>query len=88
MLELISKPRAELTVYAASKHRGFAFLTYSNPSDAQDAIDNFDLNELPGYQGRGRYLKCSIAQPDKFGKDGRAGGPDKAGMSLLGRILP
>ncbi|KAK8864256.1 hypothetical protein IAR55_001502 [Kwoniella newhampshirensis] len=49
-----------------SKHRGFAFLTFQNPTDAQDAIDNFDLNELPGYQGRGRFLKCSIANPSKF----------------------
>ena len=67
---------------AASKHRGFAFLTFSNPSDAQDAIDNFDLNELPGYQGRWPYLKCSIAQPDRFGKDGKPGGPDKASKSM------
>ncbi|KAL7421707.1 hypothetical protein Q5752_003477 [Cryptotrichosporon argae] len=49
-----------------SKHRGFAFLTFSSPADAQDAIDNYDLNELPGYRGQGRFLKCSVAQPDRF----------------------
>nr|XP_031857817.1 uncharacterized protein CI109_006760 [Kwoniella shandongensis]KAA5524889.1 hypothetical protein CI109_006760 [Kwoniella shandongensis] len=59
----------------ASKHRGFAFLTFQSASDAQDAIDNFDLNELPGYQGRGRFLKCSIANPNKFNSE--SGGSNK-----------
>jgi peptidyl-prolyl isomerase E (cyclophilin E) len=48
------------------KHRGFAFLTFTNPGDAADAIDNYDLNELPGYVGRGKFLKCSVANPNKF----------------------
>nr|XP_019046122.1 cyclophilin [Kwoniella bestiolae CBS 10118]OCF25052.1 cyclophilin [Kwoniella bestiolae CBS 10118] len=62
-----------------SKHRGFAFITFSLPSDAQDAIDNFDLNELPGYQGRGRFLKCSLANPDRFASEGGGSGRfDKA----------
>jgi len=43
-----------------SKHRGFAFVTYSSPEDAQDAIDNMDLNEL-----NGRVLKVSLAKPMK-----------------------
>lgn len=42
------------------KHRGFAFVTYSSPTDAQDAIDNMDLNEL-----RGRVLKVNQAKPMK-----------------------
>ncbi|KAG8217532.1 RNA-binding domain-containing protein [Butyriboletus roseoflavus] len=42
------------------KHRGFAFVTYASPADAQDAIDNMDLNEL-----RGRILKVNIARPIK-----------------------
>jgi hypothetical protein len=41
-------------------------LTFSSPADAQEAIDNFDLNELPGYVGQGKFLKCSIAQPNRF----------------------
>ncbi|RSH84323.1 uncharacterized protein EHS24_005841 [Apiotrichum porosum] len=49
------------------KHRGYAFITFANPADAQDAIDNYDLNELPGYRGQGKFLKCSIAAPNKFG---------------------
>ncbi|KAG7571131.1 hypothetical protein FFLO_00956 [Filobasidium floriforme] len=55
-----------------SKHRGFAFITYSSSMDAQDAIDNYDFNELPGRQGRGKYLKVNIAKPDN--KAAGAGG--------------
>jgi peptidyl-prolyl isomerase E (cyclophilin E) len=42
------------------KHRGYAFVTYSSAGDAQDAIDNTDMNELSG-----RSLKVSIAGPMK-----------------------
>ncbi|KAF9051628.1 hypothetical protein BJ165DRAFT_1401120 [Panaeolus papilionaceus] len=42
------------------KHRGFAFVTYSSSADAQDAIDNMDLNEL-----KGRVLKVNLARPMK-----------------------
>lgn len=42
------------------KHRGFAFVTFSSAGDAQDAIDNMDMNEL-----RGRVLKVSLARPLK-----------------------
>jgi RNA recognition motif-containing protein len=42
------------------KHRGFAFVTFSSAGDAQDAIDNMDMNEL-----RGRVLKLSLARPLK-----------------------
>jgi len=42
------------------KHRGFAFVTYASPADAQDAIDNMDLNEL-----RGRVIKVNVARPIK-----------------------
>ncbi|EEB91921.1 hypothetical protein MPER_09646 [Moniliophthora perniciosa FA553] len=43
-----------------AKHRGFAFVTYSSAGDAQDAIDNMDLNEL-----RGRVIKVNLAKPMK-----------------------
>ncbi|KAF8628469.1 hypothetical protein AX15_003981 [Amanita polypyramis BW_CC] len=43
-----------------AKHRGFGFITYSAPADAQDAIDNMDLNEL-----RGKVIKVNIARPIK-----------------------
>lgn len=54
---------------AASKHRGYAFITFAEAADAQEAIDNYDLNELPGFKGQGKFLKCSIANPNKFGGD-------------------
>ena len=43
-----------------TKHRGFAFVTYSSSADAQDAIDNMDLNEL-----NGRVLRVNLAKPMK-----------------------
>ncbi|KAI0709333.1 RNA-binding domain-containing protein [Earliella scabrosa] len=43
-----------------TKHRGFAFVTYASPADAQDAIDNMDLNEL-----NGRVLRVNLARPMK-----------------------
>ncbi|KLO13526.1 RNA-binding domain-containing protein [Schizopora paradoxa] len=42
------------------KHRGFAFVTYESASDAQDAIDNMDLNEL-----KSRVIRVSLARPQK-----------------------
>lgn len=45
---------------AETKHRGFAFVTYASPADAQDAIDNMDLNEL-----NGRVLRVNLARPLK-----------------------
>ena len=47
--------------YLAQKHRGFAFVTYTAPGDAQDAIDNMDMNEL-----RGRVLRVNLARPQKL----------------------
>lgn len=45
---------------AETKHRGFAFVTFSSSADAQDAIDNMDLNELAG-----KVLKVNLARPMK-----------------------
>jgi len=42
------------------KHRGFAFVTFGSSADAQDAIDNMDMNEL-----KGRVLKVNLARPMK-----------------------
>jgi len=42
------------------KHRGYAFVTFGSPVDAQDAIDNMDMNEL-----KGKVLKVNIARPMK-----------------------
>lgn len=58
------------------KHRGFAFVTYAFSADAQDAIDNMDLNEL-----RGRVIKVNIARPIKAAIQPGAG--NRAGKYLL-----
>ncbi len=42
------------------KHKGFGFVTFSSPADAQDAIDNMDLNEL-----KGKVLRVNLARPMK-----------------------
>ncbi|KAL5489906.1 hypothetical protein ACEPAI_4738 [Sanghuangporus weigelae] len=57
-------PPAQVNTYnkePSQKHRGFAFVTYTTPGDAQDAIDNMDMNEL-----RGRVLRVNIARPQKL----------------------
>lgn len=51
---------ANPTQQTEAKHRGFAFVTYASAGDAQDAIDNMDMNEL-----RGRVLKVNVARPLK-----------------------
>ncbi|KAL1755899.1 hypothetical protein FB107DRAFT_212549 [Schizophyllum commune] len=43
-----------------NKHRGFAFVTFTSSADAQDAIDNMDLNEL-----QGKVIKVNLAKPQK-----------------------
>ncbi|TFY60088.1 hypothetical protein EVG20_g7548 [Dentipellis fragilis] len=47
-------------LFAETKHRGFAFVTFASSGDAQTAIDNMDLNEL-----RGKVVKVSLARPNK-----------------------
>lgn len=43
------------------KHKGFGFITFDSAGDAQDAIDNMDLNEL-----RGRVVRVNLARPTKM----------------------
>jgi peptidyl-prolyl isomerase E (cyclophilin E) len=49
-----------MAIVLDGKHRGFAFVTFASSADAQDAIDNMDLNEL-----RGRVIKVNLARPMK-----------------------
>lgn len=60
-----------------AKHRGFAFITFTQAVDAQDAIDNMDMNEF-----RGRVLKVNLAKPQKGPIQGAG---NRAGASLHGR---
>lgn len=57
-----------------NRHRGFAFVTFTSQQDAQDAIDNMDMNELEG-----RVLKVSLARPQKVNVQGAG---NRAGASL------
>ncbi|KAI0818764.1 hypothetical protein BC629DRAFT_1435593 [Irpex lacteus] len=43
------------------KHKGYGFVTFASSADAQDAIDNMDLNEL-----RGKVIRVNIARPSKI----------------------
>lgn len=43
------------------RHKGFGFVTFASSADAQDAIDNMDLNEL-----RGKVLRVNLARPSKI----------------------
>ena len=70
-----------LTSPLEPKHRGFAFVTYASPADAQDAIDNMDLNEL-----RGRVIKVNIARPIKAAIQPGAG--NRASMYFISQRLP
>jgi len=47
--------------YETEKHRGFAFIEYELPEDAQAAIDNMNDGELFG-----RTLRCNMAKPMKI----------------------
>lgn len=59
-------------------------MTFTNPDDAADAIDNYDLNELPGYAGRGKFLKCSVANINKFAAVNSDKKFDRPGESCIG----
>lgn len=57
------------------RHRGFAFVSFATPGDAQDAIDNMDMNVF-----HGKVIKCSIATSTKMAAQ-PAG--NRAGVYLL-----
>lgn len=65
---------ANPAVLLENRHRGFAFVTFTSQQDAQDAIDNMDMNELEG-----RVLKVSLARPQKVNIQGAG---NRAGASL------
>lgn len=61
VLQLSTKIHPYLSChFIEAKHRGFAFITYTQALDAQDAIDNMDMNEF-----RGRVLKVNLAKPQR-----------------------
>ena len=67
-----------IDVAADLKHRGYAFATFSSAGDAQDAIDNMDMNEL-----RGRILKVSLARPMKGVTPATGNRPSKSWLARM-----
>jgi peptidyl-prolyl isomerase E (cyclophilin E) len=67
-----------LAAIQESKHRGFAFVTYSSTEDAQDAIDNMDMNEL-----QGRVLKVNLARNLKVPTQGAGNRASTSSPALL-----
>lgn len=59
------------------KHRGFAFVTFASSADAQDAIDNMDLNEL-----KGRVLKVNLARQVKAPVQGAGNRASKPSITV------
>ncbi|ORY74046.1 hypothetical protein BCR35DRAFT_306823 [Leucosporidium creatinivorum] len=59
-----------------SKHRGFAFITYSSNEAALDAIDNMHRNILPNQTGR--PLKVNMDTKSKARGALKLGGSNKA----------
>jgi RNA recognition motif-containing protein len=60
LLRCVHRPSSTDHSSSETKHRGFAFVTFTSAGDAQDAIDNMDMNEL-----HGRVLKVNLARPMK-----------------------
>ncbi|KAL7413313.1 hypothetical protein BDY24DRAFT_389635 [Mrakia frigida] len=70
----IQLPREKGKDGKSSRHKGFAFLTYTSALDAQDAIDNYDLNYFPGSAGGGRVMKVNLAKAQAGGAGGQVQG--------------
>lgn len=69
-------PFARLLIAASeAKHRGFAFVTFTAVSDAQDAIDNMDMNEF-----HNKVIRVNLAKPSK---QPMQGGGNRAGMLYI-----
>ncbi|WFD33880.1 peptidylprolyl isomerase [Malassezia cuniculi] len=50
-------------------HRGYAFVTFSAENEAEDAIDNMNMNELRGVRATCLYqnmLTVKLAKPQKM----------------------
>lgn len=60
------------TLLEPVKHKGFGFVTFTSSADAQDAIDNMDLNEL-----KGRVVRVNLARPMKMQLQGMANKPGR-----------
>jgi peptidyl-prolyl isomerase E (cyclophilin E) len=55
--------------YVKGKHRGFCFVEFEDPEDAEEAVFNMDGAEILG-----RFIKVSLAQPNQVNKLSSGGG--------------
>lgn len=53
----------------ATKHRGYAFITFTEEDDADDAIDNMNLNEVHGVCEDVLTAECHYSQCGQGTKD-------------------
>lgn len=53
----------------ATKHRGYAFITFTEEDDADDAIDNMNLNEVHGVCKVVLTPECHYSQRGQGTKD-------------------
>jgi RNA recognition motif-containing protein len=65
--------------YAVGKHRGFAFVEYHSPEDAEEAAFNLDGSDFLG-----RTLRVSLAQPNQAGKLSSSSSGAIAGLAADG----
>jgi hypothetical protein len=75
-LELLIQKGLGSVSRIADPHRGFAFIEFDDPSDAQDAIDNMNLSEMFG-----KTLRVNLAKPGVV--SGQTPFNMKAGNNLL-----
>lgn len=59
-ITMIRSIMSSLLLATDGKHKGFGFVTFASAGDAQDAIDNMDLNEL-----KGKVIRVNLARPLK-----------------------
>ncbi|KAJ1026078.1 hypothetical protein NDA18_003738 [Ustilago nuda] len=58
---------------AGKRNKGFGFITFSNPEEALDALDNMNLNSI-----NGRTINVNLADPNKVKDAGGMGGRGRA----------
>ena len=60
----VSLPKPDIPS-STDPHRGFGYVEFENPEDAQDAMDNMDQSELFG-----RVIRVAAAKPQKEANEG------------------
>ena len=60
----VTIPKSEVS-NSTDPHRGFGYVEYELPTDAQEAIDNMDQSELFG-----KVIKVAHAKPQKESNEG------------------